>query len=131
MVQQLITSDERGFQEDQLLERLLQLYTEEGRIYREVLELSRRQGDVIRAGLSFQAMHQVLEHKQRYLDEIAQLESSEQPARNAWAADRDSWSSAARARLLTALQEVGSLIEEILLSEEANDRLLLEFTDKA
>ena len=131
MAQQLTMNDERIAQEVQLHDRLLRLYAEESSIYHEVLKISRRQGEVIRAGLSFQEMRQVLEEKQRHLDAISRLERSEQTARNAWAANRDGWSSTSRARLHEALQEIGSLIEEILLSEEANDRLLLELTSTA
>ncbi len=131
MVQQLTTSDKRSAQEVLLLDRLLRLYAEEVRIYCEVLNTSRRQGEIIRAGMSFQEMRQVLEEKQKYLDAIARLERSEQAARDAWGANRNGWSSTSRVRLHEALQEVGSLIEEILLSEESNDRLLLELTDMA
>lgn len=126
MAQHPATSDCLAVQERQLLERLLHLYAEERRIYSEVLSLSRRQGEVVRQGEGIHKMNQILVAKQKHLDEITRLEEADRTARNAWREHRERWSGTASARLHTAIQEVGSLIEEILLSEEENDRLLLE-----
>jgi len=131
MAQHPATSDHLVAQETQLLERLLRLYAEERRIYSEVLSLSRRQGELVRHGEGIHKMHRILVAKQKHLDDIAHLEEADRTAREAWREHRERWSGTASARLHAAIQEVGSLIEEILLSEEENDRLLLEMTGLA
>ncbi len=112
--------------EDSLLARLLGLCEAELREYRILLELSRRQQEVINRGGDFGAFRRLLEDKRERLDAIARLEEAEAPARTQWEDGRHQWSARARARLHWALQEVSGLIEEILLCEEENDRLLLE-----
>ena len=128
MAPQPTTASDMLGRESTLLERLLVLYTQEQRVYREVLELSRRQGEIVASGGTIEQVRRVLERKNACLEAIRHLEGTEQQTKTAWEAGRDRWSAAARARLHQALQEVGQLIEEILLGEEANDRHLLQLT---
>ena len=128
MAPQPTTAGDMLGQEKRLLDRLLVLYTQEQGVYREVLELSRRQGEVVASGGTVEQVRRVLERKNACLEAIRHLEGTEQQAKAAWEVGRDGWSAAARARLHQALQEVGQLIEEILLCEEANDRHLLQLT---
>jgi hypothetical protein len=125
-----ITSEETAAQEQRLLNNLLGLYGEESRLYNQVLALSRRQGDVFRNNGSFREVREIMEAKMDRLNEIARLEAAEKRTRSKWDAGKEHWSSAARARLHEALQAVGALIEEILLCEGENDRLLLHQTRK-
>jgi hypothetical protein len=111
--------------ERRLLTDLLGLYDEECRVYRRVLDLSREQGRLVRAGAPFAQVRNVLETKRDCLDAIARLEIAEGRSRALWDQKRHEWSGTARARLHQALQEVGTLIEEILLCEEENDRILM------
>ena len=128
MAPQPTTAGDMLGQEKRLLDRLLVLYTQEQGVYREVLELSRRQGEIVASGGTVEQVRGVLERKNACLEAIRHLEGTEQQAKANWEAGRDGWSAAARARLYQALQEVGQLIEEILLCEEANDRHLLQLT---
>jgi hypothetical protein len=112
--------------ERELLGSLLDLYGAESRLYREVLELSRRQTELIRSGRPVAELRALLVAKRDCLDAVAGLEEERAGARALWVAGRERWSGASAARLHAALREVGGLIEEILVLEEANDRLLLE-----
>ncbi len=115
-------------EERELLGILLDLYAAESRLYREVLALSRRQEEAIRAGLSLHDVRGLLAAKRDRLDEVARLEAERADARAAWTAGRRRWSGAAAARLHAALREVGGVIEEVLVLEQTNDRLLLDAT---
>jgi hypothetical protein len=119
------TSAEPVQGEARLLESLLALYTREAAIYRQVADLSRRQGELIRRGADLGELRHVLEQKRQRLNAIAALEIAETQARACWERNRDRWSAAAKARLHRSLSEVGALIEEILDREEENDRLLM------
>jgi hypothetical protein len=117
---------EPGPAERELLAALLDLYAAESRLYREVLALSRRQSEMIRAGRALPELRELLAAKRERLDAVASLEEERAGARALWEAGRERWSGAAAARLHAALREVGAVIEEILLLEETNDRLLME-----
>ncbi len=113
-------------QERRLLDRLLGLYDEERRLYVEVLNLSRRQGEAIRGGASIGEVRRLLSRKKTCLETIGRLELTEGQNKAQWRQGRANWSPAGRARLHDALQDVGQLIENILECEEANDRALME-----
>jgi NurA-like 5'-3' nuclease len=114
--------------EPQLVADLLALYAEEYRHYRQLLELSRHQGEIMQHGAGIQEVNEVLHQKRRCLDVISELEQADGGARVLWQQGRRDWSSANRARVHNALQEIGTLIEQILLLEEENDRILLSQT---
>jgi hypothetical protein len=109
-----------------LLKRLLGLYAEERRLYSRVLELSQRQGDLVRQGSSLGEVRRLLEQKKGCLNIIARLERLEQGSKREWERRRGTFSGDGRARLRTALDEVAGLIEQILACEEQNDRELIE-----
>jgi hypothetical protein len=113
-------------QERELLSRLLGLYEEERQVYTRVLELSRQQGEMVRGGESLAAVRRILEAKNQCLDLIRRLEMTEHRAKVAWENGRQGWSAGGRRRLHDAIQEVARLIEEILISEEKNDLVLIE-----
>ena len=128
MAPQAIATPEPTVAERKLLDRLLGLYEEERRLYLEVLSLSRRQGDAIRAGAPIGDIRRLLSRKKTCLETIGRLERTEGPSKAQWRQGRPTWSHAGRARLHDTLEDVGRLIENILECEEANDRALLEQT---
>jgi hypothetical protein len=114
-----------------LLARLLNLYAEEKRLYRRVLQLSRRQGEIFRRGGSLRDVHEILQQKRACLDAIAELEQADGGARALWEEGKSQWQGEDQVQLHQVLQEVGSIIETILLAEEENDRVLLAKTGTA
>ena len=126
MARPLPCADQLAPQEESLLRRLHELYAEQKRIYQSILQLSRTQGDLVRRGASLRQIQGVLQEKRDCLDRIAGLQADAGQARLLWEQGRQLWSAAGRARLHQDLQEVGSVLEEILLCEEDNDRHLLE-----
>jgi hypothetical protein len=107
------------------VDELLGLYADERRLYGEILVLSRRQGDLLRTGAALPELRALLAAKRDRLDAIARLERAQAPARARWETERATGRGVASARLHAALREVATLIEEILVLEEHNDRLLL------
>lgn len=126
MVPQLTTSAERAARERRLLDRLLGLYSEQQRLYGEVLDLSRRQRDMMSAGEPLARVRNLLEAKKSRLDTIRRLELTEDPSKLEWREGRRQWSADGRASLHRALESVGQVIEDILACEEENDRELLQ-----
>jgi hypothetical protein len=114
---------------DPPLERLLGLYAQQKQLYQRILQLSREQGKLVQQGGSLRQVRQILERKRECLDQIACLQQEPGGVRSLLEQGREHWSAAGRARLHRDLQEVGALIEEILLCEEENDRYLLEQFD--
>jgi hypothetical protein len=115
-----------GRTEGELLQRLLGLYEEEQQIYRRVLELSHRQGEIVRNGGSLAEVRRVLEQKKNCLEIIGRLEVMEKRNKQDWERRRLDFSRAGRNRLQDALNQVTRLIEEILTCEEQNDLYLIE-----
>lgn len=122
------TSADHGMQERRILGRLLGLYEEQRGVYQQVLHLSRRQGDTVRAGGSLAEVRRILGEKKRCLDLVARLEMTERDAKRDWEKGRRLWSSAGKARLHGTLAEITDLIEEILACEEKNDMELIAMT---
>lgn len=119
---------ERTRSEEELLERLLNLYQEESDLYEQVLELSRQQGEAVSRGGSLASVRRLLEKKKGCLDLVGRLELTEHRTKVAWEKGRAGWSSSSRRQLHDAVQEVTRLIEEILICEEKNDLILIEQT---
>ena len=111
-----------------LVGRLLELYRNELDIYRRVLALAERQGELVRREAGFGEIRTVLEEKKRCLAVIARLERDEADARNAWERDRGRFPAEERGRVHRALRAVADLIERILAVEEANDHDLIRRT---
>ncbi len=122
------TIPEIGEQESRLLHRLLALYEEELQIYRQVLDLSQRQGELIRQGVPLAEIRRLLEQKKNCLNIIGRLEATERNAKKAWENGRREWSAHSRTRLHEVLGRVGQLIEQILICEEENDLQLIQQT---
>lgn len=113
--------------ERELLTRLLGLYATQNRLYQEVLQLSRRQTDLVRAGSPLTEIRAILVAKRARLETISHLETTEADSRRQWRHGRHRWTASARARMQRALTDVGRSIEEILASEEENDRELVHY----
>ena len=128
MAPQLSTSADPALQEQRILGRLLGLYEEQRGVYQQVLDLSRRQGEVVHAGGSLAEVRRILEQKKRSLELIGRLEMTERDAKRQWERGRTSWSAAGKARLHGTLAEVTDLIEDILACEERNDLELIART---
>jgi len=120
------TSAELAARERRLLDRLIGLYVEQLRLYREVLDLSRRQRDLVRDGAPLAEVRALLAAKKRRLETIRHLDATEAGSREEWRRGRRGWSAEGRTRLHRALESVGQVIEEILACEEENDRELLQ-----
>ena len=120
------TIAERAAGERQLLDRLLGLYTEQRRLYGEVLDLSRQQRSLVRTGAPLGRIRSLLEAKKNRLSTINRLEATEESSKLRWRQGRRQWSAESRASLHRALESVGLVIEEILACEEENDRELLQ-----
>ncbi len=105
---------------------LLQVYARERELYVEVLRLSREQTAMIRRGENLAAVRRVLTAKRDRLDEVARLERLLAAPRRSWRDRRRHGGLPAAADLQRLLQELGGLIEEILMVEAENDRLFLE-----
>jgi hypothetical protein len=125
MVSQSITSAEPKTAERRLLDRLLGMYSEQQRLYGEVLDLSRRQKELVREGQPLASIRAVLDAKKSRLSTIQRLELTEETSKHEWRQGRRQWSAESRASLHRALESVGNVIEEILACEEENDRELL------
>jgi hypothetical protein len=126
MVLPSTTSLDLEGREELLVHRLVGLYREELQIYRQVLELSRQQGRLIRRAAAMSEIRGVLEQKKRCLDAVGRLEATEKYAKDTWEAGRSRWSAQGRAKMHDILGQVGTVIEQILLCEEDNDRHLIE-----
>ncbi len=126
MAQLLTTSAERNAAERRLLDRLLGLYTEQQRIYGEVLDISRRQRDLVHDGAPLARIRSLLDAKKTRLATINRLEATEESSKQKWRQGRRDWSAESRTTLHRALESVGMVIEEILACEEENDRELLQ-----
>lgn len=126
MAPQPITAPETRTRESALLARLLKLYEEESRLYNKVLDLSQRQGDLIREGACLTDVRRLLEQKKNCLAVVGRLELTERGAKVEWERGRSGWTAVGRARLHEALKNVTELIEEILSLEEQNDRDLID-----
>jgi hypothetical protein len=108
--------------------RLMELYRNELDIYRRILALAERQGELVRREADFGEIRTVLAEKKRCLDVIARLERDESDARTAWERDRSRFPAEDRGRVHRALRAVADLIEAILAVEEANDNELIQRT---
>lgn len=111
-----------------MLGRLLGLYEEQRRVYEQVLDLSRRQGEIVRAGGSLADVRKVLQEKKRCLGLIGRLDATERTTKQTWERNRQQWSAAGKARLHATLADVTDIIEEILACEEKNDLELIART---
>ncbi len=108
--------------EQDMIRRLTALYQEQGEIYQQILELSRLQGEMVRGGRSLGEIRQVLQKKNVCLEIVKRLELTERQARRQWEEGKRRWSAGSQQVMNRALQNVGGLIEEILLVEEKNDQ---------
>ena len=126
MVPLPITSAERNAAERHLLDRLLGLYSEQQRIYGEVLDISRHQRELVQDGAPLARIRSLLDAKKTRLATINRLEATEESSKQRWRQGRREWSAESRATLHGALESVGQVIEEILACEEENDRELLQ-----
>ena len=126
MVPPFTTSPETELQERQLLAQRLGVYAAQQRLYGEVLQLSREQLGLVRAGAPLAEIRGVLAAKSSRLAMINRLEAGGSASRSAWRQGRGRWTAAGRAQLQRALGEVGRSIEAILACEEENDRELLQ-----
>ena len=117
---------ERNPQEEEILGHLLGMYAEESQVYRRILELSHKQGQIISDGGNLTDIRRLLEQKKNCLEIIGRLEMAQQRTKSEWEKGRNRWSAGAKVRLNSALHDVSDLIEEILACEEKNDMDLIE-----
>ncbi len=108
------------------LERLLGMYAEQKRLYGRVLDLSAQQAELLRRGTTMDRVRDVLLAKRDCLRHVARVEGEARRTRREYEAEGPSWSGGARARLHRSLGDVADVIEEILLREEENDRIILQ-----
>lgn len=116
---------------DAALARLVELYESERRLYAEILDLSRRQGEAIRAGRPLEEIRGLLERKRLMLEMIVHMEAGCLEARRGWEAHRHRLTGDLASRMQAVLAAVAGLLEEILTVEAENDRLFLSFAEGA
>ncbi len=109
-----------------LVQRLTDLYHEEIQVYGQILNLSRRQGQLIGQGRPLNEIRGLLEQKKKCLDIISRLEATEKAAKREWEQGKHQWSTASRSAVHDVLAQVGQLIEQILVCEEANDAQFIQ-----
>jgi len=126
MAPQVSSPPETDYTEARLLSRLLDLYEEERQIYLRILEISRNQGDRLRAGAPLNQVRTLLEQKKSCLDMISRLEKTEYRTKLQWEQGRHRWSASGRGRLHRMLRDVADLMETIIRCEEQNDMVLIE-----
>ncbi|MCP4293671.1 MAG: hypothetical protein GY780_17730 [bacterium] len=126
MAPALSTHPENMNREQNLFRRLHGLYEEERQIYGQVLELSRQQGELVRQGNSLGDIRQLLQKKNVCLEIIKRLEMTERSAKNEWEQGKRQWSALNQSNLNKCLQDVSTLIEEILVCEEKNDQEFIQ-----
>ena len=136
------TSGETALNGPMLLEGLIDLYGRERVLYQEVLQLSRDQSDLVRAGESLRRIRHVLDAKRDRIGataalhagfqaEIARLERESGTARSYWERKRDGLGGSHPIRLQQSLHTVGELIEKILQVEAENDELFMGLVNHA
>lgn len=118
-------TNETAAAERRILDGLVDLYEEERRLYGRVLDLTHRQGEIVRAGGAFAEVRSVLEEKKACLRTISDLDRTERDRKSAWQRGRSNWSAAGRKRLHASLAAVAAVIEEIMTCEEHNDLELI------
>jgi hypothetical protein len=108
-----------------LVEALLALYDEEGRLYRGVLTLARQQLDAVQRRAALPEVRGLLAQKRAQLEQIDRLEAQARLTKEAWRRGRSRWSPEAKARVHRSLCDITGLVEEILSYEERCDAALL------
>lgn len=104
----------------ELFERKLRAQAE---LYRGLISLAREQIDQISAE-SVEALVPFLEKKKRIIDEIEQIEMAADPLRRFWEEHKDEVGEPVRARLKAVVDEIRTLLEELLEIEAAGQRQL-------
>ena len=107
-----------------LLQKLIQVYRKEVRLYREILILVRSQREEILSGASFAEINEGLRRKRELLLEIEELEAGIRREKDLWQRRHRAMDGEAAANLMVLLAVVTEAVEEILGLEKENEILL-------
>ena len=107
-----------------LLQKLIQVYRKEVRLYREILILVRTQREEILSGASFAEINEGLRRKRELLLEIEELETGIRREKDLWQRRHRALDGEAAANLMVLLAVVTEAVEEILGLEKENEILL-------
>jgi len=107
-----------------LAQKLMTSYGLEAGIYGKLLELSRRQGELLETSGDIDGCAGLFELKDELLRSLASIEEEIEPLKRQW------WSQAVapdrREQLNTVLDSILTTIEAIMIQEQRNEQLLLQ-----
>ena len=106
------------------LQRLIDVYAQERRLYGEILRHVRCQRELIDAGAGYAQINAELARKRELLQEVEALERGVREDRELWRQRRHELDGGGAKLLLALLAEVTVLVEEILERERENEILL-------
>jgi len=92
-------------------------------LYRTLLDLAKKQTQEI-AGKNLDAFMQTLEEKKKVITEIGDIELATIPLRESWEAHKDTASEETRAKLRSVVDEIRTVLEELLQIESASQQRL-------
>ena len=110
----------------ELAEQLIDGYAMEAGIYERLLELSRRQGELLAESGDVDACAGLFELKDRLLQALAEIEESIEPLKRRWWTEHAE--PMARERLNAQLDHILATIEALMEQEHRNEQLLLQCT---
>lgn len=113
---------------NQELRDLLELFGREQACYTSLLDLSRRQKQIIETG-DVDDLLQVLGQKQKVLSRVGEVENLLLPYKRNWPAIRSSLDSNDRQVLDLALATVEELLAELIALEKESEQLLIKRRD--
>jgi len=107
-----------------LLQKLIQVYRKEIRLYREILLLVRSQREEILSGASYAEINEGLRRKRELLLEVEELEKGIREEKDLWQRRQRQLDGEAAANLMVLLADLTEAVEEILTMERENEVLL-------
>lgn len=110
-------------QMEQKIERFEQKLRAQAELYRTLLGLTRRQAEEM-SEENVDAFVLFLEEKKKVVGEIEDIEASAGPLRSFWETHRDDVSESTCAKLRAVVNEIRTLLEEILELEAGSERKL-------
>ncbi len=108
---------------EEKVERFEQTLRAQAELYRTLLGLAKRQSEEISAE-NTDAFVRLLEKKKKVMEEIGELELTADPLRTFWETNREKISEQTRANLRSVVDEIRTLLEELLELESKSQRRL-------
>lgn len=108
---------------------LLEYFGQEQACYTSLLDLSRRQRDVIEGG-DVDSLLSLLARKQQVLLDVSRIEEKLQPYKRTWKQVRESIGASGRQKLDLALSTVEELLAELIALERESEQVLAQKRDE-